>query len=52
MKMKLSPVPYEAGEIHRRVPADQVIPTQHLGAVRGQEQYRGETHRYAVHLLH
>ena len=32
MKRKLSPPPTKPGSVHRRVPADQAIPTQHLGA--------------------
>ena len=32
------PSPTKPGSVHRRVPADQAIPTQHPGAVRGQKQ--------------
>ena len=37
MKRKLSPPPTKPGSVHRRVPADQAIPPQHLGGVRGQK---------------
>ena len=33
MKRKLSPPPTKPGSVHRRVPANQAIPTQHLGTV-------------------
>ena len=32
------PPPTKPGSVHRRVPADQAIPPQHLGAVRGQKK--------------
>ena len=37
-KKKLSSPPTKPGSVHRRIPADQAIPTQHPGAVRRAKQ--------------